>query len=697
MRRFRQQSYIRVPALTLLVASLAIGGGICDAHAEEMDLTQWEHPCKRSQSLHAIQSAAKTFQIDDRGYDVRIYTLHLTEISIDEGTIAGSVRIDATATIDGLSEFVVDLHNDYDLGEVLSQSHGVANVSHLTDAKVRVLLDQPANLGENIDVTIPYSGTPPTDDQTGFGPAFAFKEHGLEDEGTLAPMIYTLSVPDRSEEWWPCKDDLRDKAMIDISVRVPEIYFVASNGVLLGVDDEGDGTVTYNWRESHLIPTYLVSLAISNYDVFADTGRIAVDADSVDVPLPYYVYPEDRADAEYSFERVPEMVRHQSDTFGPYPFWDEKYGQAQIQWGGGAMEHQTCTSLSMSMIDSVNSTRPSEWIYVHELAHQWWGDWVSLADWRDVWLNEGFATYAEALWFEHLGGMDDYHAYVANEFDIFPPTAGRYVEFFLSGTVYDPSPLFGWTPYRKGALILHMLRHIVGDDDFFEIIRTYGERHGEPDGEVVETADFVAVAEEISGRSLDAFFTQWVYHPGRPHYRYEWGTTRAGGGYDVTLWISQLQTQYPVFEMPIDVLVETTGGDVLFTVSNNRREERFTLHVDDEPTAVVLDPENWVLKAVFPRRGISTLATLRAPAPNPAQGSSRITYVLGRESDVLLRLYDGQGRIVRTLVDAQKQAMEHAVVWDGRNDSGYRVASGIYFVKLETDCCEVDTRLVMTR
>ncbi len=667
--------------------------------AQETGRDRWSprlpHPCK---GHGPVLAPVKTLA-DNRGFDVTHYDLAITSISIPDSTLSGTVTVTGLALTDGLAEMVLDLHDVFTIESVGSPSHGVESFLHVEN-RLAIVLAQPVAASGYFEVAVSYSGRPPAFNDSGLTDPFVFGEHGSVEDGTLGPSLHTMSVTDRAGAWWPCKDELTDKAKIDIAVTVPEPLVVASNGSLTAIDEMGDGRRTFRWSENHLIPTYLVSLAISDFAQFTDFVTIAADGDSVTIPIPYYVYPEDLEDARADFARMPEAIALYSEIFGPYPFRDEKYGTAMIDWGGGAMEHQTCTSLGFPF---VTGTGFFEWVFVHELAHQWWGDWVSLADWRDVWLNEGFATYAEALWVEHLQGLDSYREYLAYLDWPQPDPGGE--EILLTGTLYDPYPLFGLTPYYKGAWVLHMLRRFVGDDAFFRILRAYGERHGEPNGEPVTTEDFVAICREIhdpngDGATLEEFFDQWVYHPGRPHYRWAWGTTPSGGGFDVTIWLSQIQRQHDLFKMPIDILIEAEDETVQrHVIWNTMRVQSFTLQTEMRPVDVHLDPEGWILKVVVPPDGLAETATLRVPLPNPGLGASRIRYALpADETPVVLGIYDLLGRRIRTLVDGPRQGREHGVIWDGRNDAGQAVASGVYLVRLKTDRHgSHEMRLVMLR
>lgn len=639
-------------------------------------------PGDRPAALRAKQGVPRPAPgaVDERGYDVRHYDL---AIEVGDGTVAGTVTVGARSLVDGLTDVVLDLRDELTVSAVGSPTHGVAANAH-ADHRVTITLASAVAAGDSFAVSVSYAGSPPEVGGEVEGPSVTFATHGSLDDGTLAPLIYTISVTDRAHTWWPCKDVLTDKATIDVAVTVAAGLVAVSNGTLTGVETLPDERLTYHWSHGHPIATYLVSLAISNYVLLEDTATLEVDGSPVDVPLRWYVYPEDQADAAADFSRVDTALEYFSTVFGPYPYWDEKYAMAAVSFGG-AMEHQTATSLGAQYIQG---NRRYEWMFVHELAHQWFGDAVGLADWRDVWLNEGFATYAEALWVEHQSGAEAYREYVAG-FDPFPPPEGP----GFRGTLYDPDPLFGTTPYEKGGFVLHMLRSLIGDEAFFSTLRAYADRH---QGLVtVTTDDFRAVAEEISGQALAGFFDQWLNYVDRPLYQWQPGYERVADGYDVHVRIAQTQDAPEFYAMPIEIAVVTDAGQFVFVAENDAREQDFTFHVEARPTDIRFDPDGLILKPAMP--AIGTVAALRVPRPNPSRGRSVITYVLPSEAPATVRIYDILGRRVRTLVDGRRQALEQACVWDGTDDGQRRVAAGLYLVELTTPEFSETTRLVMIR
>jgi hypothetical protein len=351
------------------------------------------------------------------------------------------------------------------------------------------------------------------------------------------------------------------------------------------------------------------------------------------------------------------------------------------------MEHQTCTSYGEILI---RGDHYYDYILVHELAHQWWGDWVTCETWDDIWLNEGFATYSEALWFEHLGGFSDYKDYMA------------YLDYYgyFDGPIYDPWQTFGRTVYKKGAWVLHMLRHVVGGlPQLLGVLDTYGGAHSY--GTAV-TDDFQAAAESLYGSSLDWFFLEWVYGENRPVYEYGWIASDAGDHWDILLHVDQVQTDAGVFTMPIDIVVTTARGETTFVVWNDQWSQDFFLVADAEPTALAFDPDRWILAdATETGSGIDPhdrpTAVALSVSSNPVVGEARLTYALPSDGRVELVIYDAAGRAVRTLFRGTSPAGRHSAVWDATDRSGRPVGAGVYFARLATERGADSEKIVITR
>jgi len=608
-------------------------------------------------------------QIDQSNFGVQHYHIALA-IDASAGTIAGRVTAVVEATT-AAGTLVFDLVDGLVVDSVLVGGAPQA-FTHQNDL-VTITLSTPLSQAEQADVTIVYSGAPDTpNDVIGNVAAFNF-------ETTRAgnPVIYSFSAPTFARAWWPCKDVLDDKATAHLVVTVSDTLIVASNGVLQQTIDNGDGTQEVTWAVSNPVATYLVSLAISNYDVFTHYYRYA-PTDSM--PVVYYVYPEDRADAEIDFAPTVPMIQFYSGLFGQYPFVDEKYAMAEFGWSGG-MENQTCTSYGARFLTGDNRY---DRIIAHELAHQWWGDMITCGDWRDIWLNEGFATYCEALWFESTRGRQYYMDYMDGLRWPFGP---------FPGTIYDPDYVYNTTVYDKGAWVLHMLRWVMGDQDFFDAMRAYAADVRFAYGNAV-TRQFQEVCEGYYGSSLDWFFDQWVYSEGEPAYTYYWKKSGSGAGQQVDVRISQTQDGL-VYRMPIEIVLEMPTGDMRVTRWNEVRNQTYSFETMEPVTGVSIDPDGWILgdKTQGKRGDLPALAV----TPNPFNQDTEISFQTSTSGWVSLVVYDVTGARVKVLQDGPLPPAFHIILWDGRNDTGAPVAKGVYYLDLHTPTAHTTTRAVLVR
>ncbi|MEO8513994.1 MAG: M1 family metallopeptidase [Ignavibacteria bacterium] len=441
--------------------------------------------------------------------------------------------------------------------------------------------DVPAK-GDIIALKIDYSGKPV---KKGFD-SFSFKEL----YGNM--YIYTLSEPTWGPVWWPSKDFPDDKATINMHLNVPTGMKGVSNGLLQDSVNNGNGTSTFNWKSNYPIATYLTCIVVGNLTYWEDSYT-SIDG-SKQMPVVYYAFPKDSAKARIDWKPTPEMIKFYSQTFGEYPFIDEKYGLVQFGWTSGAMEHQTITSYGYLLVTGDNRY---DFVNAHELSHHWFGDAVTLKNWKNIWLNEGFASYCEALWMEHKGGTTAYFDHMKG-FDY----------GYFGGTVYDPkgfidNPAIYATIYQKGAWVLHMLRGIMGDEKFFAAMRAYFEKYKYSNA---ETSDLKAIMEEYYGSPLDYFFDQWVFKgTGRPKYQYSWKFEdfqgqKGSGAYTVRLNLKQVQDDdnIDIYKMPVKITVVTAAGDKEFTVFNDQKDQAILLTVDSTPKEVLIDREGWILKKV---------------------------------------------------------------------------------------------------
>lgn len=512
----------------------------------------------KQSSQRILDSGERTTPNQD-AYDALFYDLHLAlnpTNRILTGTVAAKARVlsGPIATLD------LDLDNIMTVSAVTAGG-GPASYTHVNDI-LTITLDRAYATGETVDVAVTYSGNPAT------GGAWGWDSHLGQ------PMIWTLSEPFGARTWWPCKDWSHDKAdSVFIEVSAPTGMITASNGRQVFHTDNGM-TAVDRWEHRYAIATYLVSLTTHPFSVVTDYYHYA-PGDSM--PIQFFIWPDDVNEVAEVHAKVKTMIAGYKTYYGEYPFLEEKYGHAQFPWGGG-MEHQTCTSLGYF----------GESVVAHELAHQWWGDMVTCADFHHIWLNEGFATFSEAIWSEVNGGIDAYHADINMN------------QYFGPGTIYVPD-LNDWNrifdgnlSYNKASWVVHMLRHVLGDEDFFASLAAFRVQYG---FDSAVTEQFRDVCETVSGKDLDSFFQQWIYGEYYPQYSYTYAVNPVASGYDVLLTLEQTQP-WQIFTMPVDVTISTASGEQTFVVINDAASQDFVLHVDEVPTGVEIDKDNWILKTV---------------------------------------------------------------------------------------------------
>jgi aminopeptidase N len=551
-----------IAALTLMILSPATG--VLAATDDDPTATRekiLEHRLQEAASKARLvkglmaAEAAKTF--NQTQYDVHHYDL---DLDLNPGThiLIGTVTI--TAEVTGVSISTLDL--DLDLGMAVSAatSDGSAATFSRSGALLTVDLDRAYTTGETVVVTVAYNGNPS-------GGAFGWDSFDGQD------MIWTLSEPFGARDWWPCKDLNSDKAdSVDITVTVPDNLIVASNGLVVSDVDNG-ATRTTHWKSNYPIATYLVSLAIHPYTQYSDWYNPQGGGDPMEVQ--FFIYPSHVGVVEPNYALTVPMIDVFAQAFGEYPFVEEKYGHAEFTWGGG-MEHQTLTSMGGWSEDLIS----------HELAHQWWGDMVTCEDFGHIWLNEGFATWSEAWWAEQNYDFATYQQYM------------DYAAYYGGGTIFVEDPLndnifSGALSYNKASWVVHMLRGVLGDADFFAGLAQYRADHLYGSS---TTEDLQAVLEAVSGRDLTDFFQQWIYGEYFPIYSYQWVEGPQAG--EITVTITQEQTDTGLFTMPIRLEVGTTAGPVEFTVENSQATEDYVLLVPGTVESVVLDPDRWILRQV---------------------------------------------------------------------------------------------------
>ncbi len=519
----------------------------------------------RAKGLIAGDSWAPT--LEPSPIDVTSYSIQLF-LDFNREVVSGSVEIDLAAAQSDLTTVKIDAWSGLRvLGATLLEDTSLVfdspvDLQFRHDADI-LSIDLPRPLAENetIRILVNYGG------RAGSGGNGINWDH----HGNGQRVAWTMAEPFGARVWWPCNDRPDDKAVVDLTVNAPSEYTVASNGLMESSIDHSDGTSTTRWVSIYPVAPYLVVMNVAGYEYSEETY---VTPQGTTMPVALYAFPEVADQAQDDLAVTPLMIETLAEYFGEYPFIDEKYGNCTANFGGG-MEHQTLTTISAAAIGS--AWMP--WLNVHELGHQWWGDWVTCADWRDLWLNEGFATLTEWLWAEHLGEstLQDYLA------------DSDSIGLFL-GPVYDNPVPFSGTVYDKGAWVLRMLRQVVGDDDFFEAIAIFRQTHA---GGAATTEDLRDAFETVSGHDLEQFFEQWVYSANRPRFKYSWESV---AGPALRLVILQNQRNAGLFEMPLDVRITTTTGTEDHQIELAAvAEQMIDIPLSAAAIGIELDPNRWSL------------------------------------------------------------------------------------------------------
>ncbi len=414
--------------------------------------------------------------------------------------------------------------------------------------------------GTKDSLSIYYQGAPPA---SGLG-AFSVSNH------TGEPIIWTLSEPYGSREWWPCRNGLDDKAdSIDILITTPEQYFATTNGIQTG-NIVNAGKRTTVWKHQYPIATYLVAMAATNYVIQQDTIQLSGKI----LPLQQYVYPEAAAAWAATIPNTRSMMRVFEQYFGPYPFRNERYAHTQVGFGGG-MEHQT-----NSFMGSTNAS-----LIAHELAHQWFGDRVTCGSWQDIWLNEGFATFLTYFYFEGVLPPQNTIEWYRSEVDYIAeePDGSVYVKDTTSiGSIFNYR-----TTYVKAGWLLQMLRWKLGDDAFFKGLRNY---LADPatSYEFARSEDLKRNLEASGGQDLTEFFNDWLYGEGYPSYQLSWLPL----GNKVQLTLSQTTSHPSVsfYEMPVPVLFKNATRDTMIVINHTKNAQTEIHDLGFVPDTAFIDP-----------------------------------------------------------------------------------------------------------
>lgn len=612
-----------------------------------------------SENFH--QGRYKTLAADSIGlastdnYDI-IY--HRLSLAVDPAIqyVQGSV-LSYFKPFDSLTQIAFDLSDTLHIDSVYYHGSRLSAFTHSGNA---LTISFPAVIRSLDSVIVYYSGAPAT---TGFG-SFNIEKHDS------IPVLWTLSEPYGSRDWWPGKMTLTDKIdSLDFYISFPagHAYRAASNGVLIDTFLQS-GRVTYHWQTRYPTANYLVAMAVTNYAAYTKT----VSTPQGDIQVLNYVYPENLADWHGADTNIASALTLYSRLFGAYPFIKEKYGHAQFNWGGG-MEHQTMSFVYNSNFELIN----------HEMAHQWFGDKLTCGSWSDIWLNEGFAVYLSALCYQYIQPQW-WMAWRAS-------TLGNILVHANDGSVYctdtvSVSRIFSAPlSYRKGAYVLHMLRWELGDSIFFKGLYNYVN-------DPALTYSFSKTQllqqhlESVSGRNLTDFFSHWFYGVGYPSYALDW--SQRADSLSIRLEQSTSHPSVSFYAMHVPVRLYGQGIDTMLILDHTFSGQGFTCTVSFAVDSVQIDPELWLVS------GKNSIRKLPEPDaenfvivyPNPVHDQLNIWYDSKNINHLALSLSDLEGKKVKELNLSSTDDHYNLPLTD--------MESGIYLLKINTEHGSYTRKLV---
>ena len=635
---------MKVKILLFFITLASLSFSTSAQHVENKGHMSSEHIAH----LESMKGGMAHKSITGAANDIDIH-YHRTFWEIDPAQyyIKGSVFSSFTVTASSVSNIQFDMADALNVDSVVF--HGTNLTYSHSQNILEINLPSVMNANDMDSITVYYGGVP---GNNGFG-SFVTADHS----GT--PVLWTLSEPYGSMDWWPCKHDLNDKIdSIDIYVETDTLYKTASNGLLDEIIPVGTNKHIYHWKHRYPIPAYLVAIAVTNYAEYVD--KVPLGNDTLDILN--YVYPEHLNFAQSLSVETIDYMQYFDSLFGNYPFDKEKYGHAEFGWGGG-MEHQT-----MSFMGNF-----SKGLIAHELAHQWFGNKITCGSWQDLWLNEGFASYLTTLTIERFEPPNELRFDLSGK--IGHITSQPDGSLFVDDTLNTSRLFSSRLTYDKGAMVVHMLRWVLGDEDFFEGVSNYINDPQLAFG-YARTDQLKNHLESVSGKDLTEFFDDWLYGEGYPSYSAKF--YNKNDHLYVILDQTQSHNSVSFYEMPVELrLLGNNGVDTNVVVDHTFSGQAFKLDVGFTVTNMMIDPNFWIVRKTIGVDNITGVSEHKEQPvrmyPNPSTGS--LHFFIGNAGEKTVSVYDLTGKIVLSERHTESQ---FRMDLDPLN-------KGIYVVKVETN------------
>ena len=529
-------------------------------------------------------------QLRPHDFDVKHYRIAL---SLEEETQSfdGETAISFSSLVDGFSTLTLDTES-FKVSSVMDDRGKTLDFTQGGGALV-ISLDRALTRNETATLTIAYRATSIGTD----------KNVGLDFRGkteTNPQLINSLNWPDGARYWFPSFDHPGDWATHETIITVKDAYRVVANGSLVSdIVDPNSGLRTIHWSQTKPQPTYLFAFAAGPYSVLADKHG--------SLPLHYWVYPGDEAVAKKAFARTPELIAFYEDLYGTKFPW-VKYDQIIVPGIGGGAESTSATLLGRRVIqyEREGDEGASDWLLAHEIAHQWWGNFIGYRDWSHSWLAESFATHGEYLFILDDLGTDEGALYLLEYKDSYLEEArDDFIRPVVTNKWDKPNDMFDQHGYEKGGIVLNMFQNLVGADTFEKILNSFLATHAYSNA---TTDDFFETVRQVTGRDYRWFFDQWLLSPGHPvlDVSYSWDERRE------TLAMTVKQTQdtsmgVPVFHLPIKVGITTRAGKKVESAWLTKESHTFEFNVAEQPLMVHFDEGDVLLKEWTLKKPLSEL------------------------------------------------------------------------------------------
>ncbi|WP_298898574.1 M1 family aminopeptidase [uncultured Psychroserpens sp.] len=624
--------------------------GLFSTVSFSQDYNETLNTIREAEAKSALNRIMQRSNLNTGNYDLKYHRL---ELDIDPAVsfITGDITSYFTAK-SNMTTITFDLSSNMTVNQVLQRGN-LLSYSHLGDELI-ITLPSTLSTGTLDSLTVSYSGNP---EFAGLG-SFEQNQHNGD------PIIWTLSEPYGAKAWWPCKQDLIDKIdSIDVFMTTPrfnpsnEEYISVSNGLEQSQVINGNEKTTH-FKHRYPIPAYLIAIAATNYSVYTQT----VPNNGNPFEIVNYVYPESLSTAQAGTAVTVPIMNLFNDLFEEYPFANEKYGHAQFGWGGG-MEHTT-----VSFMGSFGRN-----LIAHELAHQWFGNKITCGSWKDIWLNEGFATYLSGIVIEHLDGNNAFTTWKQQRNSSITAAPNGAVYLSDADTTSVGRIFSGRLSYNKGAMVLHMLRKKLGDVTFYQALQDYLNT-SEHAYDYAKTEDFIAIVEATSGEDLTEFFNDWLYNQGYPSYTITWNqpTTNQVG---ITIEQTQSHASVSYFEAPVPIrLIGTLGEQMNLVLDNTTNQQSFLETVNFTVQTVLFDPESDLISAnnnVLLSTDELDINPELFVYPNPTSEVLHIEKPQATEVSEI-RIYNTLGQLINQLP------------WSSTLDTSYW-SSGLLFVQFQTN------------